>query len=279
MKVVYIDLLFITNLIPDYLLLRITATLLGRYVRWWRQACGAAFAAACALPLYLLPMSTYLSLCIKALVCLLVCLITFGRHRLANTCTLFCAMSFAFAGGVSAVCWLGLLDGVSVRGGALYANLSLPMLICASLLAYCVMRLVFSCGEAARGGRRAKAEITLLNKTLTVSAYRDSGNTLHEPFTGKGVLVLSPRECMELVPDDAAEVLRRDVPPLGCFEELGRMYPGVFSLIPYSTAGNSGLMVCIKPDLILIDGKKDHRIVGISHREITINGCSAVIGV
>ncbi len=279
MKVVYIDLLFVTNLIPDYLLLRITATLLGRYVRWWRLGLGATFAAACALPLYLLPMSTYLSLCVKALVCALVCLITFGRHRLANTCTLFCAMSFAFAGGVSAVCWLGLLDGVSVRGGALYANLSLPMLICASLLAYCVMRLVFSCGEAARGGRQTKAEITLLGKSLTVSAYRDSGNTLHEPFTGKGVLVLSPRECMELVPDDAAEVLKKAAAPPECFETLGRMYPGVFSLIPYSTASDGGLMVCIKPDCILIDGKKDHRIVGISHREITINGCSAIIGV
>ena len=78
MRVIYIDLLFITNLIPDYLLLRITAVLLGRYVRQWRLILGAIVAAACALPLYLLPMSTYMSLCAKALVCLLVCLVTFG---------------------------------------------------------------------------------------------------------------------------------------------------------------------------------------------------------
>ena len=279
MKVIYIDLLFVTNLIPDYLLLRITATLLGRYVRQWRLILGAVFAAVCALPLYMLPMSTYLSLSAKALVCLLVCLVTFGRRKITAACTLFCAMSFAFAGGVSAVCWLGLLDGVSVRGGTLYANLSLPMLICASLLAYCVMRLVFSCGEASRGGRTAKVELALMGKSLTVTAYEDSGNTLREPFSGKAVLVLSPSLCAQLLPRDAARVLREGMPPHRCFEELGRMHPGVFSLIPYSTAGDGGLMVCIKPERMTVNGKKDPRLVGISHREITVNGCGAIIGV
>ena len=51
MRVIYIDLLFVTNLIPDYLLLRLTAVLLGRYVRQWRLILGAIVAAACALPL------------------------------------------------------------------------------------------------------------------------------------------------------------------------------------------------------------------------------------
>ena len=277
MKVVYIDLLFVTNLIPDYLLLRITAAMLGRYPKKLRLALGTLFAALCSLPLYLLPMSVYMSLCAKAVVCALVCLITFGRHKLSQSCTLFCAMSFA--GGVSAICWLGLSDGLSVRGTAVYAHLSQPMLVCASLLAYCVIRLVFSVGQASRGGRKVKVEAGLLGRPITFSAYQDSGNTLFEPFSGRAVIVLYQHECIPLLPCDAARIITESSSAHLCFEHLAGIYPRIFSLIPYSTAAGNGLMLCIKPDEIQVNGKKENCIIGISPQPITVDGCSALIGV
>jgi len=279
MKVVYIDLLFITNLIPDYLLLRLTSILLGRFVRPWRMALGAVFAAVCALPLYLLPLSVYSALLAKAAVCALVCLITFGRQKLTGVCTLFCGMSFAFAGAVSAVCWLGISDRISVHGTSLYANLSLPMLCCAAVLAYCLMRLVFAGGRAQRGGKKVTVQASLLGREVRFCAYPDSGNLLREPFSGKAVIVTSLSQCLPLLPPDAAEIIAAESMPHLCFERLCRMYPRIFSLIPYSTAGGSGLMLCIRPQKVITDGKKDDRVIGISPEEITADGCTAIIGV
>lgn len=220
-----------------------------------------------------------MSLGAKAVVCALVCLITFGRHKLSQSCTLFCAMSFAFAGGVSAICWLGLSDGISVRGTAVYANLSLPMLVCASLLAYCVIHLVFSVGQASRGGRKVKVEAGLFGRHITFSAYQDSGNTLFEPFSGKAVIVLDQHECLPLLPYDAARIIAESSSAHLCFEHLAVIYPRIFSLIPYSTAAGNGLMLCVKPDEIQVNGKKENYIIGISPQPITVDGCSALIGV
>ena len=118
-----------------------------------------------------------------------------------------------------------------------------------------------------------------MGKSMSINAYEDSGNTLRDPFCGKSVLVLSPSLCAQLLPEGLSRVLKSQLPPHQCFEELSRMHPGVFSLIPYSTAGDSGLMVCIKPERVTVNGKKDPRLLGISPREITINGCGAIIGV
>ena len=279
MRIVYIDLLFLTNLIPDYLLLRLTACLLGRYTRGFRIWLGSIFAALCAIPLYFLPMSMYMALAAKAAVCLLVCLMTFGRQKLTAVCTLFTAMSFAFAGAVSALCWLGVTEGASVRGGTVYANLSLPMLILASLLAYCVMRLIFTRGEGAKGGRKAKIEVQLQGRQAVFDAYEDSGNDLREPFTGRGVIVVSMPACLPLLPPESAEALSGQEDASHLFEILSKNHPRTFGLIPYSTASGGGLMLTVKPDRVTVNGKTDNRIIGISPREITASGCCALIGV
>jgi stage II sporulation protein GA (sporulation sigma-E factor processing peptidase) len=129
MKIIYLDVLFIVNLIPDYLLLKLTGILWGRYPKRWRLFLGSFFAAATAIPLYFTPFGVYGSCAAKAIVCILVCLITFGKNNLGGVCSLFIGMSFAFAGAVSVLCWLGVSDGISVQGATVYANLSLPMLI------------------------------------------------------------------------------------------------------------------------------------------------------
>jgi len=280
MKIVYIDLLFFTNLIPDYLLLRLTSSLLGRYPKKWRVALGSVFAALCSVPLYFLPLGIYLSLCAKALVCILVCLITFGRRKLTANCTVFCAMSFAFAGAVSGLCWMGLLGGVSVRGGSVYANLSLPMLIAASALAYCVIRLIFGHGDAAKGGMSKEVCVSYNGKSLRFKAFCDSGNSLHEPFGGRQVVIISAKDCLPIFSPAEVEILSSSLDLSQSFSRLSSLFPGRYSLIPYSTAGDNGLMLILRPDKLTVNGKTEDRLLGLSRKQISVGiGCNAIIGV
>lgn len=280
MKIIYLDVLFIVNLIPDYLLLRLTGILRGKYPKPIRLILGSVFAAAAAIPLYFIPLGVYGSFIAKALVCALVCLITFGKSKLGSVCTLFTGMSFAFAGAVSLLCWLGVSNGISVQGATVYANLSFPMLIIASLMAYCVIRLIFGHGDAVAGGKSSDIEISVDQKTLKIRALQDSGNNLHEPYSGKPVIVLSSSDCAGLFSKDIGDILTSDISPDEMLKRVGLYYPKRFSLIPYSTASGSGLMLTIRPDKVTVDGKVRNYILGVSPHEINAAGnCRAVIGV
>ena len=272
--------LFIVNLIPDYLLLRLTGILWGKYPKKYRLALGSVFAAAASIPLYFIRLGVYGSFIAKVAVCAMVCLITFGRKKLGGICTLFTAMSFAFAGAVSVLCWLGISDGISVQGATVYANLSLPMLIAATLLAYCVIRLIFGHGDAVQGGKSADIEITLGNRSIKIRALQDSGNNLREPYTGKRVIVIGAAESSELFSGSVQDILQSGQPPSDMFKRLAVIDSGRFSLIPYSTASGNGLMLTFKADKLLVNGKKQDYILGISPHEINAAGnCRAIIGV
>ena len=280
MKIIYIDVLFLVNLIPDYLLLRLTGILWGRYPKRFRLILGSVFAALAAIPLYFVSFGVYGSFIAKAVVCALVCLITFGAKKLGGVCTLFTAMSFAFAGAVSVLCWLGVSDGISVQGATVYANLSVPMLIAATLLAYCVIRLIFGHGDAVQGGKSSDLEITYGSRSIKIRALQDSGNNLCEPYTGKPVIVIGANQCVDLFPKTMQDILTSGEDASDMFKKLASICPSRFSLIPYSTASDNGLMLTFKPDTVLINGRKQDYIIGISGTEINAAGnCRAIIGV
>lgn len=280
MKIIYLDILFLVNLIPDYLLLRLTGILWGKYPKPLRLILGSVFAAAAAIPLYFISLGIYGSFAAKAVVCGLVCLITFGKNKLAGVCTIFTGMSFAFAGAVSVLCWLGVSDGISVRGATVYANLSLPMLLISTLLAYCVIRLIFGHGDAVQGGKSCDIEIRIGQKSIKLRALQDSGNNLYDPYTGKPVIVISPPECAELFPEELGRIIKSHIPSTEILEMISYYDPKRFSLIPYSTASGNGLMVAIKPDKVLVNGKSQDYILGISQNEINaVGNCRAIIGV
>ena len=253
METIYIDRLFLLNLIIDYFILLGSARVCGVKLRRWRYGIAAAVGAlfaACSI----LPNTGFLSLApIKLVFGILMALIAFGNEEKLLRCTVvFFAVSALFGGAVWAI---SLKSGVS-PSAPFYAPLSMPVLVVSFGIIYALLSLVFS-GTAKNAGKQiACVFIEHGGKSAELRALRDTGNTLIDPVTGDRVLIASATILCKL--NSGFE----NISP----ENLGEFPEYKFRLIPYRAVGTSGgLLPAFRPEKITVDGQScDDILVAVS---------------
>ena len=194
MHTVYIDILFATNLFIDYLLLLVTAKFAGKPCSRRRLLAAAALGGSLAVCSFFFPPSQAMALPFRGLCCLALCGLAFRWPMFRELCRLsliFLAVTLAFGGAVFATAYLGRGPGiVSLRGGALYWDVPLGLLLGASAAAYLLLGLVFG-GNSARGRQKpAKVQVRCGGRSVVFDALWDTGNQLRDPVTTRKVMVV-----------------------------------------------------------------------------------------
>ena len=256
MEVIYVDSLFLINIVINYLILLATGRINSFRLRRGRYALGAALGAAYSV-LVVVPGFEFLAVpLMKAVVAGLMLLISFGgEERLLRAGVVFLMVSAAFGGAVYAVSMLGGMP----RGNMPYVPVSMRVLALSFAIVYAAVTLVFR-RSASRAERSVHTvEISLLGGTVEVRALRDTGNTLNDPASGKRVMIIETRRLLPLLPSEVGGLLSAEERPGGA--ELFEILEGVpelkgrLRLIPYSSVGvELSLLLAIRPDKILVDG-------------------------
>ena len=100
------------------------------------------------------------------------------------------------------------------------------------------------------------------NKTATVTALLDTGNTLHDPVSGAPVLVTDYQVAERLLGLTAKQLST----PLETL--VSGQFPGL-RIIPYTSVGQtSGMMLGLRVDRLLINGKEEQMIVAFAPQHI-----------
>jgi stage II sporulation protein GA (sporulation sigma-E factor processing peptidase) len=285
MRVVYVDVLFMTNLAVNYLLLVLTARLGGIYAGRLRILCGAALGALCAVALYFPALPGLLAFGTKAVLCAAIVAVAFrreGRGAWLRLCLIFLAVSFAFAGGVMAVAAFSG-GAAQVSNGVPYFDVSLKLLLCAVAGVYAVLGLVMRPGTFSPRRKTVKLRLFSGDREIAVKGFVDSGNLLRDPLSGQPIIVASPSVAEGLFPPEETVLIRRGAAgdALAAFTDLAARTPGRYRLAPCRTAEGGGMMVCAKMDKILVDGQPaGGNLVGFAGQELQIqDGCRAIVGV
>ena len=260
MTVVYADSVFCLNALMDYLLLLSTARLAGIPLRRRRYALaallGGAYAVAC-----FLPGASFLAFTpVKAAAGVLLALVAFGgEERLLRLTVLLFAVSCAMAG---CVLGLGLLSGASVpaANGIFYTDVSFRVLLIAATAAYFTMTVVFrAAASQSVAGRLLPVEISIGGRKASLTALYDSGNSLRDPVSGEGVLVVSCGAADGVLPKEARWVLTREAlaDPAAALVQLRQAAPELAPrLLPYRTVGTAGgLLLAVRTDCITVVGE------------------------
>lgn len=282
MTVVYIDALFLLNLIVNYLLLLAAAKLAGEPLRRLRLAAGAALGGLYAAAIFFPGMGFLTHPLCKLGAAVLMLLTGFGgSRRLLRVTLVFLGLSCAFGGGIFAI---GLLGGrgLTLRNGVLYSVMDLRILLLSAAVCYAVLTLVFR--RTARHGRREvlPAVLTLEGRRVAVNALVDTGNTLTDPVTGRPVMVAEGSRLSPLLPGERVldEKALRD--PVGTLERLSRGGRGRrFRLLPYQAVGvECGMLLALRLDDARV-GAEDYGgiLVALSPNPVSDGGgYSALIG-
>ncbi len=248
MKIIYADGYILENLLWDYLLLRGVTLLRGLPALRLRCALGAALGALYAL-LTLLPPTRWLCSPLPILAASgFMSVLAFGsQRRLLRSWGCLLALAAAFGGSV-------LLWGrISGDGWCFRSRLSGAVGLW-GLLQLCLHRL-----EELRAAPTVRCRLALTGRETEFTALRDTGNSLHDPISGKKVLIaeeglLSPLWETPLPPAEATErlLLLRGT-------ELGKRC----RLVSCRSVGGESLLLCFRPDRAQVDGEETAMLVGI----------------
>lgn len=278
--VVYVDTLFLINLVINYILLLVTARLCAAPTPRLRLLGGAALGAFYAVAV-VLPYWAFLPLpIIKAAVGVMMVLISFGgQPRILRLALVFFAVSAAFGGAVMAA---SMLSGNGF--GGVLTTVSFKVLLIAFAVCYIVLTVVFKRAARHRDGGVVSLKLRQGDRELSMRALRDTGNALTDPMTGKPVIVAGVNDLKPLFPNNvlSAVTALRLKGAVKVMEELADLEKTMrFQLIPYSAVGVAGgMLLAFKPDEIIVDGKnKTGMLLALSPNSVSESGTyTALLG-
>ena len=257
MTVVYIDSLFLLNLILNYLLLLAAAKVAGEPFCRRRLGVAAGLGALYAAANFFPGMGFLSRPVIKLGAGVLMVLAAFsGRRRLLRLTLIFFGLSLAFGGGVLAVSLLGG-TGLTFSNGIPATAMDLKVVLLSAAGCYVLLTLVFQrMGRHSRWeGEVVDVELELEGRRARFSALVDTGNTLTDPANNRPVLVAEWAAVQPLLPPEAAlgpEQLRR---PAQAMEGLPPAVRSRFRLLPYRTVGvEAGLLLALRVDREFLGG-------------------------
>ncbi|HPU01348.1 MAG: sigma-E processing peptidase SpoIIGA [Firmicutes bacterium] len=254
----YLDLLFLLNLVVHYFLLLFTARLFHRQAACGRLLGGAALGAMAVLmvPLQLPP---WFNAAVILAAPLLMIFIAFWPLRPLETLSFWGAFflaSFTLAGALTALLSLDLPRRLFRFTGGLL----LVAGVCLAL--YLLFGLLRPILEDKKWQKLWQAELLVAwrGKEKAVPAFLDTGNRLRDPFTGSPVIIVDYRSLEGLLPPQVYRCLADEAAePWSALEQLPD--PALvrsFTLIPCRGLSRRGeLLLGFRPDAVafLEDGR------------------------
>ncbi len=253
MEVIYIDSLFLLNLVIDYALTVMCAQVCGVRLRRGRYALAALAGAAYAVAVYLPGLERLGSAPMKLGAGVLMALIAFvGEARPVRCAVVFFAVTAAFGGFIWAI---------TLAGG--YPAFDMRTLVMAFALCYALLRAVFSRRVKLADRARVRVVLTLGARRAELIALVDTGNDLTDPISALPVMVICPHAAAPLLGANAA-LLELDAV---AFVETAADIPelrGRLRLIPYSAVGGGGVLAAFRPDSAVVDGEERALLAAVS---------------
>lgn len=262
---VYIDVIFLINLMTNYVTLCSAAMITGARKKNIRIWCAAALGGIYATLIFAFEQLNFIW--VKLLVGALMILVAFGRKKVIRMLFTYFGVSAVFAGIALAVSYL-FGDGIASEENFIYLGI-------ASSVSYLILLFIFKpLSYGVEEKRVVPLEITHNGKSVKINALLDTGNTLRDPLTNTRAVVVNISAIDELFANYEIDLIKR------LSEENAILsLPKMFRLIPYKTVERGGFMLAFRPDKILIDGKERELLVAICKNEISDGGnYSALVG-
>ena len=269
---VYLDTAFALNGAVNYLMLLSAARLAGAPLRRWRLGLAAGLGGLYAAAVFVPGLAVLRAAGMKLLMLTVMALTAFGAHRrTVRLALLFAAVSAALAGAAMLAVQVFRVGALLLPGGIFYPLRARGILLLAALC--CMLcQLVFS-RVTAHSGRLVPVTIRAGGRSLSLTALRDTGNTLRDPMTNEPVLVTDWRAAARLFPEAA---LRQEelLHPAELLPALHARWPELrFRLMPYCAVGTAGsLLLTVRCTVAEAGARAQQRLVAFSPTPLSEDG-------
>lgn len=257
---VYIDILFLVNLMINTVILTASATLLKLKCSSLRVFFGASAGAVYSCIIFFPKLHIIYTLVFKIVAAVLICIISFAPKsikQIIKQTVVFYATTAVFGMFSLALLYftdIGIKLGGVISNGVFYFNIPLSYLIISCALSFIAITAADRFFK--KSSMRNYTYITVINngRSVNLKALIDTGNMLKDPFSGKTVMIAEASVLAPLFDFDINAVT-------GNSDDLSSLPPG-FRLIPFSSIGkNDGILAAFVPEKIIINNSEQKNIV------------------
>lgn len=283
---VYADVIFIENLIMNYIILWSTAKLTkvrySVFLLLLSAGVGSVYAVLSYVPQYHYFFTPFM----KIIFSFLMVVIAFTPHSFKNFVRLagvFYIVSFVFGGAAFGLFYFinGLRltkNGVSYIGDFPIKSLTASIFIAYFIVRYCWDYILH---RIQRERVIMDLEISIDGKNVNLCALVDTGNALSDPVTQTPVVVAEYKAVKYLLPQDIQKIFEEN--SQNNFNVIARIlsyseWMTRFRIIPFQSLGkDNGILIGFKPDEIHIQEDKSRLsiknvIIGIYSKKLSADG-------
>ena len=288
---VYLDVVFLENVLMNYIIIFATGVVLKDECKKWRIFAGSLVGAVYTIVMYLNIIPIYSNFFMKLLLSIVIVYVAFKPRsvkRLIKDLVVFYLVSFVFGGCVFALMYFLKPQMAQIRNGVFVGAYPLKVAIIGGIVAFIFLQISFKIVKTkiSKKDMIYTVEVNLNGKSTQVKALLDTGNLLKDPITSLPVVVIEQKSLSSVIPENVLnnidKILGGDIDELTKDKEFSKTISR-FRMIPFSSLGKqNGLLLGIKADNVnIISDEKtkiiNNAIIGIYDKSFTKNGAYTAI--
>lgn len=283
---IYLDVVFLENIVMNYLILLVAAKFSKRKTSSLRLFLGALIGALYVVVLIIPGMKAYYTTLAKFALSLVIVAVVFSPEKVGaflKTLAMFYVSTFIFAGAAFAFLYLNHSGGF-VQNGIIHVfwRSKWTMLFLSIITAGIVVRVFWEVLQYKFVKEKLLIPLKIFfeSKRIDLAALVDTGNSLHDPITNMPVIIVEFRAIREILPKEIQSIFdeskENDLNSITKVVSNSKWFSR-FRLIPFTSLGKeNGMLIGFKPDYIEIGENQEKRgvsdvIIGIYNRTLSKN--------
>ena len=294
---IYIDIVFIENIIMNYIILLATGLIVKIKIKHLRILASAAIGAIYTIIAYIMAMKIYSNILLKFLLSIIIVYVAYNPQtmkKMWKEVLFFYLTSFLFGGVAFALIYVLKPQDILMKNGLFLGTYPLKTICISAIIAYIIIINSFKLikSKISKKNMYCKLKVYIDEKEIETTAMIDTGNLLKEPISNTPVVIVERSVLYDVLPKQILNNLEAILG--GDFEKIPQAvqqkYRSKLKLIPFSSLGKEhGMLLGIKPQYIELikeeEGeiekeRKENVIIGIYNKSLTRRGeYKALVGI
>ena len=284
--IIYIDIIFIENIIMNTIILYATAIILKQKVKNIRLIISAVIGSIYSILMYITKLTIYSSIISKFILSVVMAYVAFKPNdvkKIFKQIIIFYLTSFVFGGVALNLIYFLRPENINIKNGLFTGEYALKVIMLGAIMAFIIIKTKFNTKNM-----YCDINLKINEKQIATKAMIDTGNLVKEPITNTPVVIVEESLLEGIIPKEILKNLENIL--CGNLENLPQdiqdKYLPKLRCIPFSSLGKeNGMLVGIKISEIVVKSEDEEKktpniIIGIYERSLTKNGeYRALVGV
>ena len=290
---IYIDIIFIENIIMNAIILYATSIILKQKVKIIRLIISSTIGSIYSILMYITKLTIYSSIISKFILSVVMIYVAFipnDLKKMFKQIIIFYLTSFVFGGVALNLIYFLRPENVSIKNGLFTGEYALKVIMLGAIMAFIIIKISIKIIKTKFNAKDMYCDIKLKinGKQIETKAMIDTGNLVKEPITNTPVVIVEESLLEGIIPKEILKnlenILRGNLENLP--QDIQDEYLPKLRCIPFSSLGKeNGMLVGIKISEIVVKSEDDEKktsniIIGIYERSLTKKGeYRALVGV